>query len=153
MIVFDLILADELFLMDLRVSLFDVVSKEVFGWTCSIKRSTMPAFAMWKLSISFWFFLFSSFLVSEKSDWREGRHMGTFLPMFVATKPRIGFTSNVKGKLVWHSRRKVGLYWAYLFSDRFFETQMYKIPTRCCRGYSLTANLIPDSGGLVDILQ
>ena len=49
MTVSDLALVYELFLMDLRVSLFDLVSKEIFGRACSIVGSTMHAFFMWEL--------------------------------------------------------------------------------------------------------
>ena len=83
--------------------------------------------------------------------------MGTFLPMFVAIHLLLG-------SLDWASKqckRQVGvtfemqrgLYWAYPYSDRFFGAQMYKVSTLCYHGHSLTANLIPDSSGLVDILQ
>lgn len=46
MTVSDLVLLDEVFLTGLRVGLFDVVPKEVFGWTCSIIGSAMLAFGI-----------------------------------------------------------------------------------------------------------
>ena len=46
MTVSDLVLLDEVFLTGLRVGLFDVVPKEVVGWTCSIIGSAMLAFGI-----------------------------------------------------------------------------------------------------------
>ena len=49
----DLLLKDEVFLMDLGVGIFGVVSKEVSEWTWSIVGSTMFGYAMLELLMSY----------------------------------------------------------------------------------------------------
>ena len=58
-----------------------------------------------------------------------------------------------KREVVVSFKTQRGLCWVYLFSYRFFGTQLYKVFNCCCCGHFLTANLLPNSGGLVDILK
>lgn len=78
--------------------------------------------------------------------------------------PSIFLAKDLFGSLDWVSRpckkevglsfkTQRGLCWAYPFSYRFFGTQLYKVFNCCCRGHSLTANLFPNSGSLVDIFK